>query len=95
MAYNTKWPRPYEVSFGHKPGMKELPEQMEWFNKNLNLSKYGDFDAPCKDFARISFFFKPNELLFEKCTVDDRVYKETLRGLLSTLALNVQNKKLF
>ena len=42
-----------------------LPRQMEYLNEALCLSKYGDFDAPCKDFARISFFFDPEEILFE------------------------------
>ena len=42
-----------------------LERQMEWFNEAFHLSEYGDFDAPCKDFARLSFFFKPDEILFE------------------------------
>lgn len=39
--------------------------QMHFLNSALCLEKYGDFDAPCKDFARISFYFKPDEILFE------------------------------
>lgn len=48
-----------------QPDLKSLSEQMENLNKMLHLSDYGDFDEPCKDFARISFFFKPDEVLFE------------------------------
>jgi hypothetical protein len=42
-----------------------LPAQMQYLNEKFNLSKYGDFDAPCKDFARISFFFDPEEILWQ------------------------------
>lgn len=42
-----------------------LEDQMKNYNSILHLSDYGDFDEPCKDFARISFFFKPDEILFE------------------------------
>ena len=44
---------------------RTLECQMQYYNKTLGLSNYGDFDAPCKDFARISFYFKPDEILFE------------------------------
>lgn len=42
-----------------------LEAQMSFMNDYFGLSKYGDFDAPCHDFARISFFFKPEEILYE------------------------------
>lgn len=48
-----------------QPDINNLPEQMKNLNNMLHLSEYGDFDEPCKDFARISFFFKTDELLFE------------------------------
>lgn len=44
---------------------KTLECQMHYYNELFCLSNYGDFDAPCKDFARISFYFKPDEILFE------------------------------
>lgn len=69
-----------------QPEMKDLSAQMEWFNKNLNLSKYGDFDAPCKDLARISFFFKPSELLFENAQLMTE-YSKRPEGIIVNLGL--------
>ena len=42
-----------------------LVSQMEYYSNYFQLGKYGVFDAPCHDFARISFFFKPEEILYE------------------------------
>ena len=42
-----------------------LEAQMKYYNEEFGLSRFGDFDAPCKDFSRISFFFDPSEILFE------------------------------
>lgn len=68
-----------------------LPAQMEYYNKNLHLSEYGDFDAPCKDFARISFFFKPDELLFENAQLMTE-YTKKPEGLL--VNYNLERKEL-
>ena len=46
-------------------GLESVADQITWFNTNLFLSEYGKLDEPCKDFARISFLFKDDELLFE------------------------------
>lgn len=53
-----------------------LPCQMGYLNLKFRLSEYGDFDAPCKDFARISFFFNPDELLFENAQLFTSVTKK-------------------
>lgn len=42
-----------------------LQENMEWFNEKFELSRFGDFDAPCKDFSRISFCFNAAEKLYD------------------------------
>lgn len=48
---------------------RHLECQMHFYERYLSLSEHGDFDAPCKDFARISFFFKPDEILFENTEI--------------------------
>lgn len=53
------------IVFAAQNGLKTLQENMEWFNKSFKLSRFGEFDAPCKDFARLSFIFKDDELLYE------------------------------
>ena len=42
-----------------------LQENMEWFNTTFNAGEFGKFDAPCKDFSRISFMFQKTELLYD------------------------------
>lgn len=49
-----------------------LERQMEYLNEALELYSYGDFDAPCHDFARISFYFKPSEILFENGLLSEK-----------------------
>lgn len=46
-------------------GFKTLQENMDWLNKTLQLERFGDYDAVTKDFARVSFLFAKDELLFE------------------------------
>lgn len=53
------------IVFVAQPQFKTLEENMNWFNEEFGLSRFGDFDAPCKDFSRISFMFKADELLYE------------------------------
>lgn len=55
---------------------RTLECQMQYYNKILGLSEYGDFDAPCKDFARISFYFKPEEILFENAQLMTEMTKK-------------------
>lgn len=40
-------------------------EQIKGLAEKFNLSKYGKVDEPCKDFSRLSFLFKADELLYE------------------------------
>lgn len=39
--------------------------QIQGLAQKLNLYAYGKVDEPCKDFSRISFLFKADELLYE------------------------------
>lgn len=46
-------------------GCSTVEENLELFDKLLHLSNYGDFDKACKDFSRISFLPKADEILYE------------------------------
>lgn len=72
----------------------DLPCQMDYLNRTLNLSKYGDFDAPCKDFARISFFFKPDEVLFENAQLLTE-YTKKPEGIIVNLSLKREPLPMF
>lgn len=46
-------------------GCNNILNQMNKWNELLELEKYGKYDQPCHDYARISFFFNPNEIIYE------------------------------
>lgn len=71
-----------------------LPCQMEYLNKIFCLSEHGDFDAPCKDFARISFFFKPDEILFENAQLLTSVTKRP-EGVVINYGLDRKEQPIF
>lgn len=53
------------VVFKARKEFSTLEENMQWFNETFKLEDFGYFDAPCKDFSRLSFLFKGDELLYE------------------------------
>lgn len=53
------------IFFKAQPGWPTLKEQMEYFNAKFNFSQFGDYDSVVHDFARISFAFLADEILFE------------------------------
>lgn len=46
-------------------GFPTLIENMDHVNDMFNFSQYGEYDTKVKDFSRVSFSFKYDELLFE------------------------------
>ena len=46
-------------------GFPTLIENMNAMNEKFDFNQYGDYDAVCKDFSRVSFAFKQEETLFE------------------------------
>lgn len=46
-------------------GRTTIEQNLEKFDELFNLSKYGDFDKQCKDFSRLSFLPKADEVLYE------------------------------
>lgn len=74
--------------------MHWLPCQMHYLNDLFKLSEHGDFDAPCKDFARISFFFKPEEILFENAQLLTAMNKRP-EGVVINYGLDRKEQSIF
>mgnify|MGYP003396746869 FL=1 len=53
------------IFFKAQEGLTTLKANMDWFNEKANFGMYGDYDAAVHDFARISFAFLADEILFE------------------------------
>ena len=53
------------IIFKAQEGFTTLQGNMDWLNETLQLERFGDYDAVTKDFARVSFMFAADELLFE------------------------------
>lgn len=51
--------------FKAQPGMADLRHQMDALNAKFDFSQWGDYDSVVHDFARISFAFLADEILFE------------------------------
>ena len=54
-----------------------LEAAMEWANNQFGFSGYGVFDAPCKDFSRLSFLPLAEEILFESSELTAETFPET------------------
>lgn len=46
-------------------GFTTLEENMNYFNEKFNFSRFGDYDSVVHDFARVSFAFPKEDILFE------------------------------
>lgn len=53
------------IFFKAQAGFPTLSEQMDHLNEQFNFGQYGDYDSVVHDFARISFAFLAEEILFE------------------------------
>lgn len=51
--------------FKAQPGMADLRQQMDALNAKFDFSQWGDYDSVVHDFARISFAFLADEIIFE------------------------------
>lgn len=51
--------------FFEAQGFATLKENMDWLNNQCDFQQYGDYDSVVHDFARISFAFPVEDLLFE------------------------------
>ena len=65
VAFKTVSGEGLRFVFWAQEGMTTLAENMEWFATTFEIAEFGDFDAPCKDFSRISFLPVYEEIYFE------------------------------
>lgn len=65
LAFITASGKGLRFVFWAQEGFKTLEENMSWFASKANVGNFGDFDAPCKDFSRISFLCLKDEILYE------------------------------
>ena len=53
------------IFFKAQQGCKDLIENMNTLNERFDFGRFGDYDSVVHDFARLSFAFLPDEILFE------------------------------
>lgn len=63
LAYITPSGKGLRIIFKAQPGKQTLEENMKWFNETFKLGRFGDFDAACKDFSRLSFLSSYTDIL--------------------------------
>lgn len=56
--------------FFETQGYATLKQNMDWLNEQCDFQQYGDYDSVVHDFARISFAFPLNDLLFENTKME-------------------------
>lgn len=74
-------------------GCSTIEENLEQLDKLLNLSSYGDFDKACKDFSRISFIPKADEILYESAQLYTVYSKEPSQLLTNSYEDSESGKK--
>lgn len=70
-----------------------LKEHMEWFNEELNLDKYGDFDSCVKDLSRLSFAVPEDYILYKSMYLFDDVRKSPIQRASDTAVLVSETPK--
>lgn len=94
IAHITPSGKGVRIVFWAQEGTTSLAENMDWFNKTYDLAQYGKFDAPCKDFSRISFIFKYDDLIYESTQLYTAMtYRPD--GLLKNYSLDRKEQPLF
>lgn len=53
------------IFFKAQEGCKDLIENMNALNERFDFGRFGDYDSVVHDFARLSFAFLPEDILFE------------------------------
>lgn len=82
------------IFFRAQEGLSSLKENMDKLNEMCNFSQYGDYDSVVHDFARVSFAFMDEEILFENAMLYMELPME-LPNILTNYAFdeNERNKK--
>lgn len=64
MAHVTPSGKGLHIFFTQQ-GYPTLQENMQWLNETFRFDEYGEYDSVVHDFARVSFAFPSEDLLFE------------------------------
>lgn len=65
LAHNTVSGEGLRIVTYCPDGFTSLEEAMTWADKAFNFDAYGKFDAPCKDFSRLSFLPIEEDIYYE------------------------------
>lgn len=83
-----------------QPDKTTLIDNMKWMQESYDFSQWGDFDTDVHDFARLSFAFLPEDILFENAILSLEIPPEMEEILVnpafvddSDKAVNVQGQK--
>ena len=57
------------IYFKAQEGLETLKDNMDWLNEQVDFSRFGVYDGVVHDFARISFAFRADEILFESASL--------------------------
>lgn len=69
LAYITPSGKGLRFVFKARPSLKTLEENMKWFQQEFQCDLFGKFDAPCKDFSRLSFITDASDILYENTLI--------------------------
>ena len=72
--------RGIHIYFRAQEGLTTLQENMNWLNDQVNFGQWGDYDSVVHDFARISFAFLADEILFENTYPPSVLLKSALNS---------------
>lgn len=64
LVYITPSGKGLRVIFKAQSDKQTLEDNMKWFNEVFKLERFGDFDAACKDFSRLSFLSTNTDILY-------------------------------
>lgn len=92
-AHVTVGGKGLRVVFKGQQSMASLRENMEWFDKKFECSRFGKFDAPCKDFARLSFLPLDTDFLFQNLSLTSKNPTEIEHSLVNEYMGAVPEKK--
>lgn len=65
LAHVTPSGKGLRIIFIAPPDFSTLPECQSWFFKDMDVSTMGDVDTAVKDYSRLSYLFKLDDILFE------------------------------
>lgn len=69
LAHNTVSGQGLRLVMAAPAALPSLEEEMNWANEKWHFDAYGKFDAPCKDYSRLSFLPAIEDIYYENVEV--------------------------